>query len=812
MSEYEMKYLLERKIVSKGNTKIMIYIKPHGFGGNVLYDRFDVSEVLMPSLVSFDLRVFDQDQSLIVNRNVVIAKDLNGAFSYSVEISPNHYIASVLTENISFNYIEDDLEEFDEITGTIDQYLGSLQILQYVSDCLKTIENEVNINFIPAYISFLNQQNLFKNITTQTDQQKLEALGFEISEYKNLALEIKQKLTRIKTLLSNLINSNKIIPSYNDFVKAKKTFGPVIAGNFEKYHQASYRYAAINNVYIRRNFENSFFTDIAAFVTTMLPESLHRNKWQFFTRVFYHFRNQIVQMADSCIYRNKYNEAFELLGMAFYVGNPLPVYVDTDNLRPRYSRACYGLYESYLRIAEKAIMAAQFGLASDYLNRASDFQGINFNYIISNASAENMYSTLFNTLLSHIDTMLMAGQLNGAVQLLDEARNITDNKQEIVFDFKRLELTQKTYLELRYYDYISKSVAEGLLGNFIQAGYFVDKAEECANEISALFPDNGPHYLIGNSVVYGLLVMADSLLLEGNNAQALDFLLALKIPPAGQKVPLRDQLLFRAIEALITEFQTGKRSLFYADELELTISKISKAMGILGPNGANTDLLQKIQWFNETAEREWCLEQQRIYQNLVSQIQQLISVKDWHHAFILLDSCLEMQGGFPNCISNDSTALILAGKYKPVQVYLRMADNLKAQLYNNGIFQSVEPYLQTDLYFEENKLERYGVVHTSLIEFLKAQNNTQMYVQCLDKLIFINEPLVALKVLHLIYESELPASQFAGYQVLLAGQLFDHDLANKQYNFGDNLFNYTSGYNQWYKYLTKRYKKLAKNR
>jgi len=135
-----------------------------------------------------------------------------------------------------------------------------------------------------------------------------------------------------------------------------------------------------------------------------------------------HLYDEWINLALKYLNEERYAEATNILGNAKDICDHLASIQCSSDLFHYTSRAKLGIFNSYMRIAEKGLLAYQPDIAGTYLVKAYNFQENNSAYIISNQKVKNLLNDLMETYFHQIDVDLNSGYYEDALTKLERAQ------------------------------------------------------------------------------------------------------------------------------------------------------------------------------------------------------------------------------------------------------------------------------------------------------------------------------------------------------------------------------------------------------
>lgn len=812
-SAFNIDYLLEKKAYYKNGTIIIITIQPRDLTGSTLYRSYDVSGLLMPTGVHFNLLVFNEHKRIILRKKVNLHLNQDGYFAVKYRLNNACQIQDIRTQNLRFTYTEKRRSDFDNITDFIDQYYAFLNMVNHSIEIANKVNFSNKDDFSGNLIKYFDLKNLFLNISGAGIQDSLDIYNYDPENFNGQIRKFGLRVKRIHTLLlSEFQQSGNGKLKYRAF-NFRASVKDLLKDYIAEVHTASYKEYDAFKRYLSRNFSNSYLAEINSLIRHVrhsYPGLRNSRLSGYLTKLLL---TEFIYSTDYCIKQGLYNEAFLILSLIENFCYKIPFYCDNEVYRARYARASYGLYNSYLRIAEKAMINYQFSLAKDYIIEAEEFQAENTGFIITKDQVLDAYKKFYKQNLEFLDSLLSQERIREAEKNLNLLLSLSDrypliNSENIWVVRKEKIIRLKKYLlllrnvEKHYYLKNYEGIEETLKKAEV---YYEDKIK--GHGINA-------EKISDSSIVKqcnDLVLISDSLIRTAYNEEALGILVSIKIFDLPDDISIiRDSLLRKALNLYVYAaankglniIQNGNMQ--SAGEVFIIIDSMISRSG----EKLTVSVNKKLEDFRELFLREDCANLSEKYRRTKEEAEQVISEGDFKRLEKIISDFKETLNN-SRCSSVKEKDYSLE-KYEPVMVYCKMKSALEAKMYESGFTAIIEEYIMLDDYYYKEDIHNYLDDHTDFIDFLEMQQSISLMVNSMNYLIEMDYPYVALNVLQLLKEQGYPSGKLKVQQQNLATLVFKKDIAAKRNNFSENLNSYTNGGEFWYRSFSKEYKKLYK--
>nr|NQU91199.1 hypothetical protein [Bacteroidota bacterium] len=347
--------------------------------GDIFYQTFNLTDVLIPASYDFKLEIYTGNGAIVdvldFTGNSTEAK-MESKHKYSSEFQLTDITLKLV--DFHFNYLHSDMLKLQERIGKINQFLAFTDVTDYLLQNRTKVTLRDTSRMLSAFIDMYHTGrflNMLKHQDSILDVRIPETLmnAFEtnsnrlISGYKRDALIFKQL---IGSYAYNATNGD-IYLAAKDMIRLQTGYITALENTnylFEPVYLEMARVFSDSQVWV--DFTDQLKTNFTAFDWAYLPLQ------QAFYEAYFEGAKQYMD-------GERYNEAIILLESAetiCHFGNTIDCSLEAFHEQ---SKARYGIYESYHRIAKSAMQGNNLSLALLYLNKASEFQHANAAFIIS---------------------------------------------------------------------------------------------------------------------------------------------------------------------------------------------------------------------------------------------------------------------------------------------------------------------------------------------------------------------------------------------------------------------------------------------
>lgn len=392
-TQYNLDYDLEVKITkaSDGSYALKASIPCRSLDGDVLYKDFRLDDVLMPTLFSFDLELKNQPDNSIHFENMAVSGE-------NIRPVPETIPGSAISQdfrisNVEFSYHPTDRDNFDKRISGINRFMGFNELLTMNLEKARQVNPNTRDSVLAVFVEIYDLSR-FRDTLNRFEPP------FDIPD--KYAGEMQQNR---KALNANLRRLHTIFKQNTD------TLRPQLSQ--QQYDLAAETLIALQKDYLRAmnhtsHFYEPVFQEVTGFFETrdgwnQLDEALEN---ALFTKAgtvdaetsiadfVYILQRHYTSACDSLIKNEQFTEAdlFATSARTFCEVHPdLDCDIATFN---RLAQTRYGIFDSYLRVAQSAMENNNPDFSYQYLRLARDFQRRNSSYIITPAAVDQALEKL----------------------------------------------------------------------------------------------------------------------------------------------------------------------------------------------------------------------------------------------------------------------------------------------------------------------------------------------------------------------------------------------------------------------------------
>jgi len=796
--------------------------------GDIFFKGFSMNDVLLPSFISFNLNVYNGNNQLLNSyefKSVPISfvnsriADFDFADTTTNNELPNKtYYISV--ENKLFSYNNQAISYFNQKKKLIEDYYLSDQLMSNCQATLQTIDlqNLEMINLFDIKVDEIEQELSKLYIKEFAEKLKLhiyDPINF-LGRIENLSQQvysIRFSINQILASLDKLYYERGLLMLKSGAVdKAVYNFNKAIEINYF-YCPAHYQLALID--FNTGGLDNAA-TRVKEIIMKMYPDYITQNLVRelalAINEAYLYEGNKLIKSED-------YNEALVFLEKGKIFCTSTPGINCEEKLFNSISVAKYGIFTSYMSVADKAVDNNKPELSELYINLAIKYQKENNSDIINTGDIDLVLNKL---IIKYIDNGFASNEQK-------------DYKQALEYFFKGQELknqllNQTSTPRLNEGIGIAKNgIYQELLGEanklFLKSD--LNNAENITNKAILYQKENS--YDIKSALDAELLMTKikqqqyQSFIIDGkdqlfvnNYENALHFFnTARQLEEKYNIVSANnlDSLIKAAVRPLIfkdiekADFNIFKGEISEAKTITTSISNMQSLYKLQGDEEIN----QKLQDLKNKIFTEECKNAQSDYDMHLNAARQLITLKKYLEAAIELETAVNITIDNKVCGISPATAENLKSEILPAVNYQKILIQTEEEFKTNNFGSVIDKYNEAEKFYKQFGIGQFGLQHSSLYDYALQKKSVGFYTYLTDYYTKKEELQLALMLLKVLKSENYPLKNTKLMQESLARMMAAADYnQNPQSNPKLNLTNYVSE-DKWFKYYYKAYLKKWKS-
>lgn len=450
-------YHLETKIVKKA-AKYQVFLRVTDItrGGNFKYKGFDFSHLVAPEQIEQKLKIDDLSSNKTYYIKVRLGfyaqdsiwapiKALNGVITFRVSAHP---------VGVKFIYGPHQKEKFQQAVKDIDTYYDDDLKLEAIKKRFLAINfdevdvvalRNVDLKYIEKDLQKIQPQRYSESLNLQSyDPIRL------LPRYDSLVNMVHQKRTIMNQRMGSLdavyYRQGKEDLAAGDEKAALELFHNAIKAN-PYFSPAIYEIALVD-------FRNERYIDCFANLQHMLNDLKPDNATKKQSiKLAYQNYDTLIHICHKLNSEEKYNQSIDILYKVKMFCDSTQYIECDERLDQNISQAIYGLYSSYLSIAEASLQKGRLDMCREYMKMAKDFRAKNKDKLIGkDQESKRIMNELIRGLVNQSELANESGNLEKAKKLLNQAKVLCNenpgNDCKSIINKKQAIVIRKEYEEL----------------------------------------------------------------------------------------------------------------------------------------------------------------------------------------------------------------------------------------------------------------------------------------------------------------------------------------------------------------------------
>ena len=788
-TSYTFYYSLDNSIISSAPDQFTIsaHITPRECTGDVYYKGFDISDILMPEKV--DLKII-----LIRDKNYIDIRNFEGVslnpgkkctIDFDIDVYDESGNYSIQIEDLKFYSTPQSENLFNSRINQIDCYFASVAMMERIlneSACLDIRTNTL----IETCFRLKELERMFGIISTEPFIKELKiAQNDPVGYYEKLSA-LKRLITRYNEyfyFVISTVDSVKILKSldfYADDFVMRTTDNFLLSQTVSHSHSSYYFKLGLIK------YTHADIHSIRDIIKQILCKSRYSGKSDqiinnFLNKAF----NVFISKASDFVNEQNYNVALGYLYNAgsFYIAStslsiPLTHVILT-------SRANYGIYDSYLRLIDKAFELGNYEMAENYTLKALAFQKENQGSIISDHYLTGIAQKLIDLYVEKGNLLNQTGEFKNAMGCFEHAYFICskierfNNKYEI--DHGLNDSRNGLYKQI-----LERVLPELERGNYVAAQQLIDRAKSLERENNwQIYSEPKYQSLVTllNEFTYRQLIEKGRKLLDSGNYHYAykQFLEAVKIREKSEfNFDLELDCCFElsAIPVLLemcnsAEVKIRKNNLVEARSL------YNQCLGLQNKYGLDYEptLQKKLTLLDNHIFEKQCEYEILKFNRVVDSFWVNVKVGDFRNALEILCQAETLSNDHYYCSFDEDYIKDLQAKYQPLAEYQALEQKARESLILHESDQFNGLFNRMQFYSRNNVMIRNLIETVPMAGFLSVKKNLDLLESYMNNITSGPELITALQVLATLEQSRLVPTESRHLQKKLGNILLKSGLA-----------------------------------
>ena len=816
-------YSVHQSIARTETNTFLVKTKVNGekCTGDIYYRDFDISDILMPDHADLNISIYTGETFLENFYFKDVTQNKNKEFELDFVFEGNEIPDSywVRVENVDFYSGDNNKDLFFNRIHVIDTYYAGIAVVERLTDQIDAINVKDSYSIPDSYIKLKETERVYDAIKSFNFPPELGLAANDKAGYYTKLNKLERKINKYKC------NYNQLLASV-DFIKIDSRFTEIA----EKYVNLISRYFELSQVVT--HWQSSIYYDLGLInYNNEMLESYFNGFKKIIdktgacndeTQVLNILKEQIFQsyLKKATMFMNeeKFNLAIAVLRNAegFYKltnGNALPVEYNISN-----ATANYGIYTSYIQVADRAIDVGNYELAENYINKAREFQKQHSETIITDKYLKNMTNNLIDLYVVKGNRLNESRDFLEAKHCFEQAQRLSASTSVFNKDYDIKHGLDKTINGL-YNSYVEKARIYFDDGDFYNANEEIMKAQDLYNSNSSVIMPSVEVNNITKGVnqsFYSYLVMKGKINLDAGSYQ-------LAYESLGNALKLKSEFNLPEDTLLMSLFKKAA-ALVVIDKCEVAQNEIEQnniviakavydeCMTLQVECGLEKDAdVQKSLWeLNSSLFVRNCENKNKLFLSFIDKADMSVNSGDFIGAVNILDKSFNISDENPYCEFDIAMAEEHQSKYKPAARYQILAKEAQKALLSEDRESFLKIYEEMEQISAENEIVRTKIEPMPLFYLFSIKNNLALFEKSIEQYDNRAEFETAMKLLKTIEANHYSMRDTRTIQEHLAYKMAESDkdtggVSNPKIN----VEKYTEG-KPWYKFFKKAYIKNSK--
>ncbi len=693
------------------NPMARISFGPQLLSGDIYFRKFSMAGVMKPNRVSFTCRVEKKDSSSIIDLPEVTDLNWLKHDSSLFQCQLPHFSCdsdTLVMQHLHFYFDEAALSQFKERVNLINDYYAGNAILDSLDEKVRETDAGV-ISYDPgSFFIMLEELNKIlmiikeKDFSRRLNLDSLDPEGFQVqydrlSRFSLRATKTFRENTKTPGILNSSFSLDSLISKFLDGICRYIRWSMLVTErNSGIYHEFLDRYF----------YMNAFGDDSAVIRNLALQMFPAQNIDSSLAMISMKINKAYHERADELMKNQQYAETVELLENAHNFSEKNPWLKGNVNDRNIIIKAANGIYNSFLGVADVAIMNGKQEMAHTYMLRAQNYRREHATFITSDSLFTKVFGELVGETLSQCDTLFSLSNYPEAIECY--------NDFERGFDSLTLSLIHRVIESKIQLCMYKKLIMEGEknLGkdDKPEAGRKFFLARELPQN-EKFYPDSGLDSLCRITYPFYLIHLLDS-----------------------------------------GEVRIWTNQLDKARLLADSITFIQRTTGA----ESSRELSETLAEYRRKVEKRTCWNANETFEILLLHAQREIELKNFTLAALMADSAVLLIRQNPDCLIPSGGLKDTVDKYAQAVDFQNMQQNIDFLVKGGQYDKAISCYPAMEQFFSFENINRFGIECISMYEYIRGISRDKLTIQAILYFQGKNNLQEALKYLKLLRLQDYP--------------------------------------------------------
>ena len=785
--------------------------------GDVYYRDFNISDILMPDHADLNIAIYSGDSYLEDFYFKDVTQNENGEFELDFVFEGNEVPDSywVRVENVDFYSGSNDKDVFFDRIHAIDTYYTGIAVAGRLNDRLEEMDIKDPYRLPDLYISLKEVERVYNAVKNFDFPQELGLDSDDKAGYYLALDELNRKIGQYKYKFNRLLNSVEFIKIDGRFAGIARDYVEMTSRYFDLSQEVTHWQSSIYYDLGLVGYSNEMLDDyFSGFERIIDKTGACNNKSQVINILKEQIFRSYLDKAEEYNKNQSYHLATGVLKNAgrFYkltYGTTMPVEYNILNATTN-----YGIYTSYIQVADRAIEIGNYELAENYIKKAGEFQKEHSETIITDKYLKKMTLDLANLYVVKGNSLNENQDYYEAKYCFEQAHRLSASISVFNKDYEIKHGLDKAINGL-YNSYVEKARYYFDEGDFYKANEEIMKAQELYNaNSSVIMPSLEVNDITTgvNQSLYSYLIIKGKINLDAGSYKLAfeDLNNALKLEKEfGLQRDSILEPLFKEAAALVI---INKCETAFDSDLEEAREVYDECMTLQIDCGLekNVDVQKSLWELNSDIFNRNCEKENIVFNSFIEKADQSVNSGDFIGAVNNLDKSFDVSQRNPYCEFDTTLAGGHVAKYKPAARYQVLAKEAQQALMSEDRESFLKIYKEMEQISAENEIVRAKIEPMPLFYLFSVKNNLALFEKSIEQYDNRAEFETAMKLLKTIEANHYSMKETRGIQERLAYKMAESDKeTNSSINPKVDVEKYTGG-NSWYKFFKKAYIKKSK--
>jgi tetratricopeptide (TPR) repeat protein len=529
--------------------------------------------------------------------------------------------------------------------------------------------------------------------------------------------------------------------------------------------------------------------------------------------------DDFIKKSDDLKLHENYNAADEELQRAKHFCISNPAINCKEKIEKEIVSAKYGIYKSFLSIAESAVNTRHYDMAENFIFSAMDYRKKNEQYLKENNEAENLAEFVIDRYMTNAAKYINSHKFEKALECFGRASNLCDSIKDVICNDK-IKNGINSIKNNVYEEFVTTARDLMKKGQTDIAEDFLDKAKSYRNSNKNEISDSSFADIILKNIKYSeykRLIHAGKDYIKNDNLnyafKSLDIADKLERKYGLEKDKNKDSLIKKAAKPAIIEKLKSCEIKIWGNELEAAekIVRCSDGMQVkyflkndIEINHIMNDIKQKI--LNRK-----CSNDQDAYDLLIFKAKECIQKLDYIEAIKIYNDAVAMVYKHTECNLYVVKAYETKNRYQIPANYQMLKEEADNQYEKKDYYHFLKSYDAAESYYSLANINDYGLKHIALYDLILNKDEYKLIIAGIQFYIDNSQHNNALNLLKYLKSKNYSSELTKNLQEKLAVSLAKNDNVIKNKNRAkENISTYTAD-SKWFKYFNKKYKRELTN-